>query len=43
MSRYCKICGAKSGRCNHLILDFGERQENTDKKNDDTKKAESQK
>lgn len=26
MARYCKVCGAKSGRCNHLILDFGKRE-----------------
>lgn len=24
MPRYCKVCGQKSGRCNHLVLDLGE-------------------
>ncbi|MEZ5334727.1 MAG: hypothetical protein R2741_05555 [Methanolobus sp.] len=43
MPRYCKICGAKSGRCNHLVIDFGEREEKTDENSDNSKKAESQK
>ncbi len=42
MARYCKICGAKSGRCNHLVIDFGEREENTDEKKDEAKKSDEQ-
>ncbi|WP_342306160.1 hypothetical protein [Methanolobus sp. ZRKC5] len=42
MVRYCKICGAKSGRCNHLVIDFGEREENTDEKKDEAKKSDGQ-
>ena len=40
MARYCKICGAKSGRCNHLIVDFGEREESSEKSKNDANKSE---
>ncbi|WP_407354833.1 hypothetical protein [Methanolobus sp. WCC5] len=32
MPRYCKVCGQKSGRCNHLVLDLGEPYESKDEK-----------
>ncbi len=34
MVRYCKICGQKSGRCNHLVFDLDE-SEKPDSKNKD--------
>ena len=43
MARYCKICGAKSGRCNHLAIDFGDREESGDKSKDDPKSTENEK
>ena len=42
MARYCKICGAKSGRCNHLVVDFGEREKKTDERKDEAKKPDEQ-
>ena len=43
MPRYCKICGAKSGRCNHLVIDFGEKEEETSEKKDESQNSETQK
>ncbi|WP_321429365.1 hypothetical protein [uncultured Methanolobus sp.] len=43
MPRYCKICGAKSGRCNHLVIDFGEKEEETSEKKDESQNSDSQK
>ncbi|WP_268865991.1 hypothetical protein [Methanolobus vulcani] len=43
MPRYCKICGAKSGRCNHLIVDFGEREEENSKNEEDSQSSDTKK
>jgi hypothetical protein len=43
MPRYCKICGAKSGRCNHLVIDFGEMEEETSKNKEESQKSENKK
>ncbi|MBP1908025.1 hypothetical protein [Methanolobus bombayensis] len=43
MVRYCKICGAKSGRCNHLVIDFGESLEKSSKKEEDSQNSDTQK
>jgi hypothetical protein len=43
MPRYCKICGAKSGRCNHLIVDFGEREEENSKNKEDSQSSDTKK
>ncbi|WMW24148.1 hypothetical protein RE474_08565 [Methanolobus sediminis] len=43
MPRYCKICGAKSGRCNHLIIDFGEREEESPKNKEDSQNSDTHK
>ncbi|WP_340819334.1 gamma carbonic anhydrase family protein [Methanolobus sp. WCC4] len=40
MARYCKVCGAKSGRCNHIVVDFGERDDSGEKSKDDSKSTE---
>lgn len=39
MVRYCKICGQKSGRCNHVILDLGVSAEGRDEGKNETKKS----
>ncbi len=39
MARYCKICGAKSGRCNHLVVDFGAKEQNTNEKQYEAKNS----
>ncbi|WMW22013.1 hypothetical protein RE476_11660 [Methanolobus mangrovi] len=43
MARYCKVCGAKSGRCNHLVINFGEREEESGKNKDDSQNSDTQK
>nr|WP_321496601.1 hypothetical protein [uncultured Methanolobus sp.] len=43
MPRYCKICGAKSGRCNHLVIDFGEPEKESDKNKEDSQNSYTQK
>lgn len=35
MARFCKICGSKSGRCNHVILELKKKEEDlSEQKND---------
>ncbi len=43
MVRFCKVCGQKSGRCNHVIVDFGDRDENKQEQKDESEGSESQK
>ncbi|WP_277985474.1 hypothetical protein [Methanolobus psychrotolerans] len=43
MPRYCKVCGQKSGRCNHLMVDFGEREEHKEEKKEESGGSGSQK
>ncbi|SFM43534.1 hypothetical protein [Methanolobus profundi] len=43
MARYCKICGAKSGRCNHLVVDLGNNGGSEDKDKTENKSSEKQK
>lgn len=35
MARYCKVCGSKSGRCNHVILELDRKEEHSAKQKDD--------
>lgn len=32
MARYCKICGAKSGRCNHIVLEMDKKGPDSDER-----------
>ncbi|MGD9778961.1 hypothetical protein [Methanomethylovorans sp.] len=27
MARFCKVCGSKSGRCNHVMLELKKKEE----------------
>lgn len=38
MVRYCKVCGSKSGRCNHVILELNKKEEYPSEQKDDIMK-----